>query len=179
MGRGVSRRRSCRGARPGAGGELLLLLVKSDSSLAQPALLPAGSWDLEGTPMDLLENRRLSDVHRLGARRTLPSTVPGERQRPGGSSGLTAITRSWRVQTKTPWRSPGPGLGSAGTRLPGKGLHRHIGRVCSIGWCWDAPALVLELCPHVFCSFQSRERGKGAFSSEPGSQQWQSHNVRM
>lgn len=159
MGRGVSRRRSCRRARPSAGGELLLLLVRSDSSLAHAALLPAGSWDLGGTAMDLLQNGRLSGVHRFEARKTLPSVVPGARQRPGGSSGLTAITRSRRVQTKTPRRSPG--LGSAGTRLPGKGLHRHIGQVCSIGWRWDAPAPVLELCLHVFCSFQSRERGKG------------------
>lgn len=34
--------------------------------------------------MDLLEKGRLCDVHRFGVGKTLPSVVPGARQRPVG-----------------------------------------------------------------------------------------------
>lgn len=68
-------------------------------------------------------------------------------------------------------RFPGPGeckrrhLGGAlGWALPGKRLHRHISRGCSIGWCWDAPASSAGPCSAPF--------SHGVFSSQPGSQEW-------
>lgn len=82
MGRGVSRRRSCGGARPGAGGAPVIAgEVGQQPRPARPP--PRGELGFGGTAMDLPENGRLSDVHRFGARKTLPSVVPGARPRPG------------------------------------------------------------------------------------------------
>lgn len=161
MGRGVSRRRSCRGARPGAGGAPVIAgEVGQQPRPTRPP--PRGELGFGGGRLWICwRTDDSATCIGLGRGKPSPAWCPERGKGQGSSSGLTAITRSRRVQTKTPWRSPGPGLGSAGPRLPGKGLHRHIGRVCSIGWCWDAPAPVLELCPHAFCSFQSRERGEG------------------
>lgn len=69
-----------------------------------------------------------------------------------GSSGLTAISRSPGEckQRHTLEEEPRP-------RLPGEGLHRHISRVCSIGWCWSSA-------PHVFSLLSVMgKRGEGGF----------------
>lgn len=143
--------------------QLLLLLVKWDNSLAHAALFPVG---FGGKSMDLLDTGRLSHVHRFGARKTLPGVVPNVGQRPTRLLWAHSDFQVLESANEDTSEEPRPRAGLCGDTEPGKGLHRHISRVCSIGWCWDAPAPLLELCPHVFCSFWC---GKGVKGPSPPS----------
>lgn len=114
--------------------------------------------------------------------------LPGARQRPRGFPlGSQRLPGPSECKRRHLGGAPARGLGSAGTPLRGKGLHRHIGRLCSISLhrcCCNASGTGAGALPACVAPFglqkgtQVSSLGKkGIFASErgqPGSQEWQS-----
>lgn len=109
--------------------------------------------------MALPENGALRDAHRFGARETLPSAVPGARQRPGRllwAHSDYQVPESANEDTLEEPRS----LALRGHGCLGRDCIDTLAGCAALGGAGTLLRCCWSSCPHVFCSFRSQERGK-------------------